>query len=71
MPIPKAITKKALADIAAGNMQHTKKPDLDNMVKFVKDCLNGEVWHDDSQVVNLSARKQYCGVTGTEITVKW
>jgi len=38
---------------------HTKKPDLDNLVKFAKDCLNGVTWGDDSQVVLLHATKEY------------
>lgn len=29
---------------------HTIKPDLDNQLKFVMDCLNGIVWKDDCQV---------------------
>jgi Holliday junction resolvase RusA-like endonuclease len=38
---------------------HSKKPDLDNLVKFVKDCLNGIAWKDDAQVVTLAATKKY------------
>lgn len=29
---------------------HTSRPDLDNLVKLVKDCLKGLAWNDDSQV---------------------
>ncbi|KKK49189.1 hypothetical protein LCGC14_3137560, partial [marine sediment metagenome] len=29
---------------------HTKRPDVDNLVKLVKDALNGIYWKDDSQV---------------------
>ena len=36
---------------------HTQRPDLDNLVKLVKDALNGLAWHDDSQIVSLSANK--------------
>jgi Holliday junction resolvase RusA-like endonuclease len=32
---------------------HTKKPDLDNMIKFVKDALNGVYWKDDCQIYKL------------------
>jgi Holliday junction resolvase RusA-like endonuclease len=32
---------------------HTKKPDLDNLEKAVKDSLNKLAWRDDSQVCNV------------------
>ena len=38
---------------------HTKRPDLDNLCKFVKDCLNKEVWNDDAQVIYLEGIKGY------------
>ena len=59
MPIPKGMKKRDVTLAEAGQMYHTKKPDLDNLVKFVKDCLNGLAWHDDSQVVKLTATKNY------------
>lgn len=37
----------------------TVKPDLDNLVKAVKDALKGIAWHDDSQVVDSSESKRY------------
>jgi len=59
MPIPKSYSKKKRAQIECGDFQHTKKPDLDNLLKFVKDCLNGLVWVDDSQIVKVEAKKIY------------
>ena len=59
MPIPKSTSKKVLSAMRKNGVRHTKKPDLDNMVKFVKDCLNGLVWKDDSQVDELTAKKIY------------
>jgi Holliday junction resolvase RusA-like endonuclease len=29
---------------------HTTKPDLDNLVKGLKDAMTGIAWHDDTQV---------------------
>ena len=37
--------------------------DLDNYVKFVKDCLNGLAYHDDCQVVTYGGvDKRYCNL---------
>lgn len=36
-----------------------KRPDLDKYTRLVCDALTGVVWHDDSQVVELTARKKY------------
>ena len=67
MPIPKSTSKKKRQIL----LYHTKKPDLDNLVKFVKDCFNDVVWKDDSQVAELHAGKMYSEDTRTEITVTW
>jgi len=36
-----------------------KRPDLDNVVKALKDGMNGVVWKDDSQVAEIIASKVY------------
>ena len=37
---------------------HTKTPDIDNLVKAVMDAVTViNIWHDDSQVVSISATK--------------
>lgn len=48
-----------------------KRPDLDNLMHKFMDHWNGIFWRDDSQVVDLVARKRYPvdGRTGVEITV--
>ena len=44
--------------------------DLDNFIKFVKDCLNGVAYHDDCQVVEYGiAKKRYAEIPQTEIRV--
>ncbi len=70
MPIPKGASKKQAARMAAKTVSHIKKPDLDNLVKFVKDCANGVLWQDDCQVVILKASKHYSATPGTYIHVR-
>ena len=47
----------------------TKKPDLDKMVRSVKDALKGVVYLDDAQVVRLVASKHYDDAPGVEVVV--
>jgi Holliday junction resolvase RusA-like endonuclease len=67
MPIPKSLSpKKKIALI-----YHIKKPDATNLVKFVEDCLNGEAWHDDSQICEIMTAKIYGQNPRTEILIQW
>lgn len=47
----------------------TKKPDLDNCEKFVLDCLNAIVFHDDAQVIQTTAIKEYAQHPKTVIKI--
>lgn len=70
MPIPKSAPKKAIQRVRDGAYwNHTKKPDLDNLVKFVKDCLNGQAWKDDSQVCGMAVYKSYDEEPSTTIRI--
>ena len=69
MYIPKSTSKKKQVEMIMGQIEHTKKPDLDNMIKFVKDCLNGIAWNDDSQVTYLSAVKHYSETPKTVVVI--
>ena len=53
------------------NHHHIKKPDLDNLIKAVKDALKGICWHDDSQVTEIKASKHYAlpGEEGVEVSI--
>jgi len=46
-------------------VHHTTKPDLDKLVRAVKDGLTGVVYGDDSQVVWINARKEYASIVHT------
>jgi Holliday junction resolvase RusA-like endonuclease len=68
MPIPLGMSRKKLDAIS---YRHVKKPDTDNLLKFLKDCGNGLLWADDSQVSEVHAWKVYSDKPRTEITLKW
>jgi Holliday junction resolvase RusA-like endonuclease len=71
MPIPKSASKKAKIGMQSNEIPHTKKPDLDNLVKFVKDCANGILWRDDSQVIRIEAAKRFSDNPRTQILIDW
>lgn len=62
MPIPKSHyrTGKFAGTLKDGAPTwHTKKPDVDNLIKFVMDSLNKVFWKDDSQICSVIAQKRY------------
>jgi Holliday junction resolvase RusA-like endonuclease len=59
LTIPASWSKKRQAMAEAGQICATKKPDADNVLKAIKDGLNGIVWVDDSQAVELRVSKKY------------
>lgn len=46
---------------------HTQKPDLDNMIKYILDCGNGILWHDDAEIYKITAAKIWSKTPRTEI----
>ena len=69
LPRPKGhFGKKGLKPSAPAD--HTTKPDLDNLIKAIKDALKGLVWVDDSQVCRLVADKKYGAEPKVEIEVR-
>jgi Holliday junction resolvase RusA-like endonuclease len=69
MPIPSSASKKLKQAMQDGCERPTKKPDLDNLVKLVKDALNGVYWQDDKQVISLKAEKFYSEQPRTEVRI--
>ena len=70
VPIPKSCTKKRLEAIENGSEKPTKKPDASNILKSVEDGMNGVVYHDDSQIINIHVTKVYSSLPGVDICVK-
>jgi len=69
MPIPKATSKSKTAAMLNGAIHHMKRPDVDNMLKLVSDVLNNLVFKDDSQIIEIRARKIYSSKPGTYIRI--
>lgn len=46
---------------------HNKVPDLDNLIKLVLDIFSKHIIHDDHQVVELNAKKEYSDNPRTEV----
>ena len=74
LPRPQRLMRKGNPD---GPLPHIVKPDLDNLVKAVKDVITlSGLWKDDCQVWRYIEQpsKEYCGkngATGVKITIKF
>lgn len=62
--LPESITGAEAERRLSGSAYHTQTPDCDNLLKLIKDALNGIVYHDDCQVASVSVSK-YWTITGT------
>lgn len=69
MHIPTSCSKTKLRAIASGHLHHIKRPDLDNLNKFLCDCLKTLVFVDDSQVCKINCCKEYSETPKTVIRV--
>lgn len=72
LPIPASKPKKFKIEAEAGLIRPTKKPDIDNIIKHAKDCMNEIFWKDDKQVVGYlpDTGKYYSDRPRWEITVQ-
>jgi Holliday junction resolvase RusA-like endonuclease len=69
MPIPIQTSKVKTREMINGILKHQKKPDLDNLQKFILDAMNGIVFIDDSQVDEIKCRKTFATQPRTLIRV--
>ena len=68
--IPKSYSKKKREQCLNGIIQHTKKPDADNVAKAVLDALSdGYAMEDDSQVVVMQLEKIYAEEPYVEVKI--
>ena len=57
--LPKSATKKQRIDVLEHRKFPTIKSDIDNIAKSILDGMNGHVYGDDSQIVDLVVTKRY------------
>lgn len=67
IPIPQSYSNKKKKELEW--TPHTKKPDLDNLVKAVLDALNGVAYTDDSLISDINASKSYAEKPGVYIMI--
>lgn len=70
LQIPASWSKKRQREAAAGLVAATKKPDADNVLKAVKDGMNGIVWLDDAQAVEYRISKRYSTSPCVQVSVE-
>ena len=68
--IPASFSKQKRKDALEGILKPTKKPDADNVLKCFMDAMNGIVYLDDKQVVNIHLKKIYAETPAVEIMIK-
>jgi Holliday junction resolvase RusA-like endonuclease len=69
-PVPASYSKKRTEACLSNSEKHTKKPDLDNVVKAVLDGMSDIVFLSDSQITSIHATKVYGEVAKVEVIVR-
>ncbi|MDX5300155.1 MAG: RusA family crossover junction endodeoxyribonuclease [Gammaproteobacteria bacterium] len=67
--IPTGWSQKRRSAALDGCVMPTVKCDADNCLKAICDALNGVVWRDDTQVVNVSLVKRYASIPGVHVRI--
>lgn len=62
--------ERQVVDEDGGEPWHVGRPDLDNLLKLLKDAGNGILWNDDAQVVKIDAVKVYAAENETVVNVR-
>lgn len=69
-PVPASYSKKRTEACLNETEKHTKKPDLDNVVKSVIDGMDKIVFLNDSQITSIHATKVYGEIAKVEVLIK-
>ncbi len=69
LPIPQSYPKKRKEACLNGSEKPCKKPDIDNIAKTYLDAMNGVIFVDDTQVIDLHVKKLYAEKAGVDVMV--
>lgn len=68
-PIAKSTSKKKREQMLNQQVNPTKKPDCDNVLKIIADSLNHIAYKDDAQIVEASVKKRYAEIPRVEVEI--
>jgi Holliday junction resolvase RusA-like endonuclease len=68
--VPASYSKKRTEACLLNLEKHTKRPDLDNVIKLIFDGMNGIVFKDDSQITSIHSTKVYGEMPKVEVMVR-
>ena len=68
--IPQSKSKKQKEKMLSGEIKPIVKPDVDNVAKSILDALNGIIYLDDKQIIELDIEKIYAETSWTEVKIK-
>ena len=69
LPVPQSYSKKRTEACLSGLEKPCKKPDIDNIAKTYLDGMNGVIFKDDTQVIDLHVKKVYSAFAGVNVMV--
>lgn len=70
LPIPQSWSKKKQEKARTGLVGATKKPDADNILKALKDGMNGVVYVDDARITDITLQKRYATAPRVDVIVR-
>lgn len=68
--IPQSKSKKQKEKMLTGEIKPVVKPDVDNVAKSILDALNGIIYLDDKQIIELDIKKIYAETSWTEVKIE-
>ena len=67
--IPQSKSKKQKEKMLIGEIKPIVKPDVDNVAKSILDALNGIIYLDDKQIIELDIEKLYEKTSWTKVKI--